>query len=259
MRDGDAALGLERPVADEHLVQHHAQGPDVRSAGHLLAPDLFRAHVGDRPDGRTTLRQVDAGQLGDAEVQHLRDAVRRDQHVGGLDVPVDHPPLVSPAQPPGDLSGDVHGLRDRQRAPGDPVLDRLALVVGHRDEQPAVLRRSDLVDRTEIRVVQRGRGLRLHQESIAGGRIGPELHRQELQGDVPLEPGVLRPVDDTHATAADPVQHGVRAHPSPFADRRRIERVRGRWVRAAPGAGPRVPGTTRCGRPERPDQPDGDG
>ena len=45
--------------------------------------------------------------------------------------------------------------------------------------------------------------LRLADEPLAEAFVLGELGREDLQGDLPLEPVVLREVDDAHAAAAE--------------------------------------------------------
>ena len=48
----DGAVGLERPAAGEHLVEHDAQREEVGAAVGALAPQLFRRHVAHRAHQR---------------------------------------------------------------------------------------------------------------------------------------------------------------------------------------------------------------
>ena len=103
------------------------------------------------------------------------------------------------------LDRDVERLVDPELATGEPRLERLAAVVGHRDEQLPVGRVADFVDGADVGVVEAGGGLRLLQETPFGVGVVAQLGRQELERRVAVEPRVARPVDDAHAAAAEPV------------------------------------------------------
>ena len=63
----------------------------------------------------------------------------------------------------GDLRHQPRGLRDRQRPARETCGERLAFVIRHRDER-LVIRLADLVDRADVRVIERAGGARLaHQ------------------------------------------------------------------------------------------------
>ena len=81
----------------------------------------------------------------------------------------------------------------------------------HHDEVlPAVLGRlADVVDRADVRVVERGGRARLTLEPVHGLCIGRELRRQEFQRDAPAEPDILGLVDDTHSAPAEKLEDAV--------------------------------------------------
>ncbi len=132
----DAAEG---PPARCHLVEHHAQRPDVAALVGHLAAQHFRRHVGERAGRRGVGHRFSRGfagggwrRPGQAEVQDLQPAARRHQYVGTLDVAVDDTPFVGMSQCIGDLRavrGD--GLRWQaarrdhrgERAPVDDLHD----------------------------------------------------------------------------------------------------------------------------------------
>ena len=67
---------------------------------------------------------------------------------------MDDPGRVGLRQPLPHLGGDVHGLVHRQRPSGDPLLQRLPLVVGHDEIQLAVVGLADVVDGADVGVVE---------------------------------------------------------------------------------------------------------
>ena len=96
--------------------------------------------------------------------------------------------------------------RSRERAGGLGPL--LALEQFHGDEGlPIVL--IDLVDGTNVLVIERGRRPRFHLETLQRLRIPGEIAGQEFQRDAASEFQVLRLVNHAHATTADLPQHAI--------------------------------------------------
>ena len=125
-----------------------------------------------------------------------------EQDVGGLDVAMDEAARVRGVERGG------HRGDDRRRALGlEPALAAqqraqvLALDVAHDLEQHAVLL-ARVVDRDHVRMIERRGDLRLRDEAAAEGRVVGERGRDQLDGHVPVEGEVGRPVDDAHAALA---------------------------------------------------------
>ena len=94
MDDFDGGAAAVRRLPGHHLVNDRARGKDVRSSIGRLPADLLRRTVlrranqharGSEP--RRRYRGVGAGGGGDTEIQEL-DAVRRQEHVRGFQIPV---------------------------------------------------------------------------------------------------------------------------------------------------------------------------
>ena len=163
----------------------------------------------------------------------------------------------------GELDAEKQGLRHRQGAAAHALGQGLARHELLRDEEPglgAALRGrlARLEDGGDTGMRQdRGRA-RLPEEALAGLRVAGLLRADELQGHLAPEDAVARPIDDTHAAAAEPAEHvevGYRAwlHGGPWCLSRMLaetaavdapERLRARGL-SAPG--PR--GLTEVARP----------
>ncbi len=130
-RHGDLVLALERDLAGEHLEQHDAQRVEVGLAGDLVAERLLGGDVVGRAQHAAVGRQaLLVERAGDAEVRHLRAALRVDQDVLGLDVAVDDVALMRDAERARDLDRVGDRLGDGEAAhAADAVLQRLALDV----------------------------------------------------------------------------------------------------------------------------------
>jgi hypothetical protein len=115
---------------------------------------------------------------------------------------VDDALAVGLAQPGRDLAGDVQRLGRLERAPLDPVPQRLPLHELHGDVGP-VFAFPDLVDDADIRVGERRGRLGLDEEALLELRRVHEMGRQELEGDTALELEVLGLVDDAHPAGPD--------------------------------------------------------
>ena len=106
------------PAPGHELVEDRAEGKLVRAEVHDASRGLLGRHVADRSEKRARLGggrrghrrlvvALGAGErrgLGKAEIEDLDDAVRRQDHVLGLQVPVDDASRVRGGQAVGDLA-----------------------------------------------------------------------------------------------------------------------------------------------------------
>ena len=124
----------------------------------------------------------------------------------------------------GNLDAQIEHRFDLQRLATDPVPERLPLQQFHGDEgSPIGL--VNLVDRADVRVVQRGRSLGLPLETAEGLRIVGEFVGKELQGDVATELQVFCLVHHAHAPTADLAEYAVMGNRLPHG-----LGGRGHWV-----------------------------
>ncbi len=116
------------------------------------------------------------------------------------------------------LNGDVESVVHRQWPPRDPLLQCLALVIGHGDELLALRRGIDLVNRADVGMVQGGRRLGFPNEALTGVVVAGQLRGKKLEGHEAVELGVLGFVDDPHAAPAELLEHAIVGDRSPFHD-----------------------------------------
>ena len=172
--------GVEGQRAHEQLVEHHPQRVDVGAGVDALLGEvgLLRAHVGRRPHQHAELRvqavigQVLPGRLGHAEIDQLRQrlvAGHRHEHVGGLDVAVDHGLVVRVLHTLADLDDEVEPLTIRQVVPVAVLRDRDALHVLHHEVRTALQRGPGIVNLGDHRVVHQRQRLAFDLE--AGDRL----------------------------------------------------------------------------------------
>jgi hypothetical protein len=137
----------ERRLAGQHLVEHAAQGVDVRARiDGALADRLLGAHVVRRAQREAGLGQpvvtrfVRRERPGDAEVGDQRMAAGQED-VLRLDVSVDHPMLVGVVQPVGHLTRDADGIGHRQLALArQPAPQRFAIHERHGEPELSLVR-----------------------------------------------------------------------------------------------------------------------
>ena len=94
-----------------------------------------------------------------------------------------------------------------------PLDDRgevLAVDELHDDERPGLVL-AVVVDRDDVRVVQRGRGLRLLAEARAEVGVAAVLGAEDLDGDVAVELVVVGAVDPGHPALAEQLDQPVAA------------------------------------------------
>ena len=86
---GGELLPAEGQPSGQSLVEHDAHRVPVARRGQLLAPGLLRRHVLRRPSALDALPQLAGFDLGgQTEIEEHHAVFRRDEHVGGLDVPM---------------------------------------------------------------------------------------------------------------------------------------------------------------------------
>ncbi len=152
---------------------------------------------------------------GQSEVGEIHVLVRVEQHVGGLDVPMDEAARVRRVQRVRDLAADgerarrvEHSLRVQQR-PQVRSLD-----AAHREVETTV-DVAGVVDRHHIRMFERHGELRLAREAFAETLIQRQVGRHQLERDCSLQPQIVGSVDHAHPTAAeqllDPIAEEVGA------------------------------------------------
>jgi hypothetical protein len=119
---GPSPLPLrERVLPGQHPVEHHPQREDIGPLVLRVVFPLLRGHVGRRSTAEPTSPEG----VGHPEVEDLHLPLVRDEHVRGLEIPVDHSLRVGVGEPPGHLRRDVHRLLDRKRPYLDPAIERL--------------------------------------------------------------------------------------------------------------------------------------
>ena len=107
---------------------------------------------------------------------------------------------------------DPQRLAEAHPLARDEALQRLARDELHDDVVDA-LGRLDLVDRDDVRVVERGGGAGLLDETGAAVRVDVPLGGEDLDRDLAPEAGVAGPVDLAHAPGAEGRDHLVRPEP----------------------------------------------
>ena len=215
--------------AGQHFVEHAPERPDIRALVEGLSACLFRAHVcgrtkdyahgsqrraRHRSDGGATRVRSDVRleRLREAEVEHLDGAILPELDVGGLQIPVHDPFLVSGIERVDDLAADGQDVSHRHRAINQPIGERGTFdeLEHERRDTGALL---DAVDGADVGMIERGQQLRLAlepRETIGGVYPGALQH---LERDLTLEARVACAVDLTHSARAERGKRLVRSEP----------------------------------------------
>ena len=192
---------------------------------------LFGRHVARRPHHGAGTREVVRagdqlvrGRTRQTEVEQLH-AVWRQKHVRRFEIAMNHAAGMQRRQRVEDPQPGRDRLGDAQWRGLEPLGQRRALEQFHGDEQhTAVL--ADLVDLTDVRMIDRRGRTRLAPEALARSLVVGE-RRHRLQCDRALELLVARGVDDTHPALAELALDPVVAEPGRHVAVRPADRRRG--------------------------------
>ena len=255
VQEVDAVEGL---AAGEQLVEHAAEREDVGALIAGVAVELLRRHVlngaghptrGGRPRVAHIVDEmvavIDASPVGRAAPVRaatpksssftcaaLERARAADEHdVARLQVAVHDPGAVGAVHRRADLNGDVERLVHRElgRA-AQAIFERFSLEELE-DQVVELAVAADVVDRADVRIVQRGDDARLLLEAPARFGVGGQRAGQDLDGDRAIEPGVAGAIDLTHAAGADRRGDLVRPEPGPGLEGHRGGIVAGNGAR----------------------------
>ena len=210
VHDRDVRLAVERLLSRQALEEQAAEGVDVGLGPDRLALDLLRSGVVERADEEAGPGQPSRSRsLGDPEVGQVHAVGRGvDQHVGGLDVPMNEIVRVRSVECARHLLEDRDGPVELEQTLGDQILEVAAADVPHGDVDDAVLL-TRVVDRDDARVVERCDHLRLLDEALAEVAVAAEVVGERLDRGLAAEDRVLGVVDEAHAAAAEQSEHAV--------------------------------------------------
>lgn len=225
--DRPGVVEVERRYAGGDLVEHAPERVQVAALVDLGAADLLRGHVvrgahGDAGAGQPGGEADVVAEAGYAEVADLHRAVAEAHDVGGFQVAVDDVLLVAVREGRGDLLGDLHDVRDRQRVLLVVLqeLAEIAAVQQFHDEVEDAVRLAEVVHDGDAPVLERGGhpGLTpepLPQHAGEGVVVVGAQRFEALDGDVPAQGLVPCPPHLPHAAAPDQIEQPVSAVDEP--------------------------------------------
>jgi len=212
----------------EHFIEQQAETVDIGRGTDRIAATLLRTRISRREPWHAGLCGAVAGiteQLGDAEIQQHRFAVRAHEYVRRLEIAMDHQTLMRELHRPADFLDQAQAVGERQIACAAEFIDRLALDVFHDEIGLAVSRAAAVEQSCDVRMAEIGEDLPLAPYAL--GRIACRNAAQQLDRDVTMKTvvGALGEEHGAHAAAADFLDQLVRAEAA--LDLARGSRARG--------------------------------
>ena len=201
----------ERGVPGQHLEQHEPRRKDVGAAIHILTPHLLGRHVARRAHHHSRHRQRrgvvhrERAAARQTEVEEL-DAVRREEHVRGLEVAVDDAAAVQRGERRENRQSDGGRVGHGERAVAETVGERFAVEQLHAEERLSLML-ADVEELANVGMAHRSRGARFPHEPLAHPWIGGVNDRLDRHGAGQAAIPAL--VDNPHPAATDLTNDGV--------------------------------------------------
>ena len=198
------------------FVEHDAQGEQIGSTIELIAGDLLRRHIRRSSDrdalgsywlgcGLTRGRRegLTGQQFGEAEVEDLDLSTIDQEEICRLDVAMDNSSTVCPVEGVSHLNADVDDLMDLEGlGTGEAVSQRQAFHQFH-DEEGSAFVLADVVDRADVRVIQRGGRPGFGSEPFHGRQIIGQVLGHELECHGTAQTDIFGSVHDAHPACAE--------------------------------------------------------
>ncbi len=207
------------------FVQHQAEAEDIAACVHRFAAHLFRRHVTRSPEHRArhrareqlgliAARSAPRHLFGQSEIEDLGAPVARQHDVLRLEIAVYDCPSVRCRQRIGHLSGDLHHAALRQSAAFQQVAQSLAFdQFADNVDQPILA--ADIVNRNNIRMIQRAGGAGLLFEALAAPRVVRHVRGEHLKSHSAAKACVECAIHLAHA--ARPQEGSDLVRPDPAA------------------------------------------
>ena len=129
--------------------------------------------------------------------------MRGQKDVRRLDVPVHDAGTMRRVEAVSQRDPQIDHERCLERSTREPLLHRLALQEFHDQKRVAVACCSNVVQRADVRMRERGDGLGLSLEAVSELRVVGDPGGEDFDRDRPIETGVARPVDLAHPASPD--------------------------------------------------------
>src|ERR1700722_8403061 len=136
----------------------------------------------------------------ESKIEHLRVATLGYEDVSGLYVAMHDPFGVGSIECVCHFDGQGKKKVGSQGTPRNAMFERHPVEKLHGDESLAIL--ADVVDRADVGMVERGRGVGFASKAGERLRVHFHLFGQELEGDKTMQARVFGFVDDAHSAAA---------------------------------------------------------
>ena len=166
-------------------------------------------------------------QFRQSEIEDLHPAVAGEENIRRLQIAVDDSLLVRRGHSARHLRRDLERFAHRNRALLHALAQRLAFEQLHHQERAAVVR-ADVVNRQNVRVIERADRARFLLESPQMVGVGRKRRRQNFYGHVALQARVARAIHFAHPARANRRNDLVRPQ---FCSRRKRHNWPGLYIR----------------------------